>query len=84
MVGVHSTVGKRAKRMPDTTVETTFSYFKNKNFIKQVSVVQYRIAPLTNHKNQEKMSITDNFKTINPNIIKSYSMCTCLPLFTTR
>ena len=23
MVGIHQTVGKRAKRMPDTTVETT-------------------------------------------------------------
>ena len=23
MVGIHLTVGKRAKRMPDTTVETT-------------------------------------------------------------
>ena len=23
MVGIHSTVGKQAKRMPDTTVETT-------------------------------------------------------------
>ena len=27
MVGIHLTVGKPAKRMPDTTVETTFSKY---------------------------------------------------------
>ena len=27
MVGIHVTVGKRAKRMPDTTVETTGTAF---------------------------------------------------------
>ena len=52
MVGIQSTVGKRAKRMPDTTVETTLVvvnfFWSNSN---QFSVILIRSSELASNKN---------------------------------
>ena len=44
MVGIHSTVGKRAKRLPDTTVETT-----DYTFTSLEKIVHHLIYYLTSH-----------------------------------